>query len=110
MPLAAPTEIHAPRGASTVEIVWSDGERTRYTNRLLRGLCPCARCQGHTGQTRFVDGDHSQLVDIEEVGDYALRFAWPDCTTGLYSYTYLRAIADVDEATLVAGELVDIAR
>lgn len=110
MPGPAPTEIHAPRGASSVEIVWDDGASTTYSNRLLRGLCPCARCQGHTGQTRFVEGDHSALVDIEEVGDYALRFAWPDCTTGLYSFEYLRKIANLDEAALTLGELVDIPR
>jgi len=108
MPGPAPTEVHAPRGASALEIVWDDGERTRYTHRLLRGLCPCARCQGHSGQTRFVDGDHAELVDIEEVGDYALRLVWPDCGTGLYSFEYLRSLAGVDEAALVVGEVVEL--
>ena len=108
MAVPAPTEIRAPRGADSLDIVWDDGVETHFTNRLLRGLCPCARCQGHTGQTRFVDGDHSILVDIEEVGDYALRLSWPDCTTGIYSFEYLRRLAAVDEAALVAGELVDV--
>ena len=106
MPGPVPIEIRAPRGASSVEIRWDDGQSTRYTNRLLRGLCPCANCQGHSGKTRFADGDHSELRDIQEVGDYALRFTWPDCTTGLYTFEYLRRIALIDEATLVAGELV----
>ena len=110
MSTPAPIELHAPRGADSLRIVWDDGAHTCYSHRLLRGLCPCARCQGHSGKTRFVDGDSSELRDIEEVGEYALRLVWPDCATGIYSFEYLRRLAELDEATLVPGELVDIQR
>lgn len=109
-PAPAPVEVHAPRGADVLAIVWDDGVETAYSHRLLRGMCPCARCQGHSGSTRFVDGDSSELRRIEEVGDYALRLCWPDCETGIYSFEYLRRLADLDPKTLKVGELVSIQR
>lgn len=99
-----PTELRAPRGADHLEIIWDDGQTTRISHRLLRGFCPCARCQGHQGTVRFVDGDSSELVDIEEVGDYALRLTFPDCNTGIYSFPYLRRLAHLDAASFQVGE------
>lgn len=100
---AVPTEIRAPRDASVIEIDWDDGVTSRLSLRVLRGFCPCARCQGHSGRVNFVEGDHSELVDIEEVGDYALRLAFPDCGTGLYTYGYLRRLSTIDDSQLVSG-------
>lgn len=100
---ARPVEIRAPQGGTAVEIDWDDGQSTRYSYRLLRGYCPCANCQGHQGTLRFVDGDSSELRDIEEVGDYALRFVWPDCGTGIYTFPHLRLLATLDESTLEPG-------
>ena len=101
-----PVEIRAPRGERHVEIEWDDGLTTRYSNRLLRGFCPCARCQGHQGTVRFVEGDSSEVTEIEEVGDYALRFAFPDCNTGIYTFAYLRRLAQIDESTVEVGQLL----
>ena len=98
-----PTEIRAPRGESRLQIVWDDGRTTTYSHRLLRGYCPCANCQGHQGTLKFVAGDFSDLLDIEEVGDYALRFVWPDCSTGIYSFPHLLALATLDEDALQPG-------
>ena len=101
---ARPVEIRAPHDGSEVEILWDDGNSTRYSYRLLRGYCPCANCQGHHGTLRFVDGDSSTLSDIEEVGDYALRFVWPDCSTGIYTFPHLQLLATLDEATLKVAD------
>lgn len=89
-----------------VEIDWSDGSTTSYSHRVLRGYCPCANCQGHQSLIRFVEGDSSELIAIEEVGDYALRFVWPDCRTGIYSYPHLRRLSVVDEQGLAAGQVL----
>ena len=95
-----PLELRAPRGGSTLEIDWQDGTTTHYTHQLLRAFCPCAGCQGHQGDIVFVEGDSSELLEIEEIGNYALRLSWPDCPNGLYSFRYLRELARPSDTPL----------
>ncbi len=95
---ASPTKIVAPHGATTTEIVWDDGRRAIYPNTILRGLCPCAQCQGHGGTIEMVEGGNSRLSDIETVGNYALKLVWGDGhDTGLYSFRYLRELMERPE-------------
>jgi DUF971 family protein len=91
-----PLELRAPRGASHVEIVWADGKVTSYSNELLRGFCPSALWQGHHGPLRFIPGGQSELVDIEEVGNYGVRLDWPDNNTGIYTFRFLRELGEVE--------------
>lgn len=92
--------IRSPRGARATEIDWGDGHKSVYPHALLRGYCPCAGCQGHSGTISFVahdDGPALEIDDFEPVGNYALRIAWFDGHgSGLYSYTYLRALCPCD--------------
>lgn len=102
--LPVPVELHAPRGAVVLEIVWSDGARTSFSHRLLRGFCPCAYCQGHQGPIRWAEtapeGD-VLIDDIEEVGNYALRLGWADGhTTGIYSFRFLRELSPLADLSL----------
>ena len=88
-----PVELRAPQGARQMEIDWADGHRGLYPHRILRGFCPCAECQGHSGPIEFVEGGSLELDDIEEVGNYALRLAWSDGHgSGIYSFRYLREL------------------
>jgi DUF971 family protein len=94
------TAIRSPRGARTTEIDWADGHKGVYPHEVLRGYCPCAGCQGHTGDISFVEtsGDQQQLDDIEPVGGYALSLKWFDGhASGIYSYRYLRALCQCRE-------------
>ena len=87
--------VRSPRGGRHTEIDWGDGHKGQYPHAILRGYCPCAGCQGHSGTIRFVEtADHQQEIDtIEPVGNYALQFRWFDGhDSGLYSYRYLRAL------------------
>ncbi len=96
-PEHTPTFIKAPHGSATTEITWADGVRCTYPNTLLRGYCPCAQCQGHGGTIEFVPGQNSELRDLETVGHYALKLVWGDGhETGLYTFEYLRALAEND--------------
>ena len=101
-PRLEPTEIHAPRGADWFEVRWADGAVTRLSNRLLRGYCPCAGCQGHTGSIRYRPVGEVSLETIEEVGNYGLSLGWSDGhSSGIYSFKYLRELASLpptDEA------------
>lgn len=92
--------VRSPRGATVTEIDWADGHKSVYPHAILRGYCPCAGCQGHTGTIRFIEPSATQqdLEDLEVVGNYALRLQWFDGHgTGLYSYRYLRALCRCPE-------------
>ncbi len=88
-----PQAVRAPMGGDTVEIEWADGHRGILPNALLRGYCPCASCQGHSGQIRFVPGHNAVIDQIEEVGSYALQFTWGDGhNSGIFTFRYLRRL------------------
>ena len=92
--------VRSPRGAKVTEIEWGDGHKGVYPHPILRGYCPCAGCQGHSGTIAFKEASGIQLEieDIEPVGNYALRFQWFDGHgSGLYSYRYLRALCQCSE-------------
>lgn len=93
--------VRSPRGARVTEIDWGDGHKGVYPHEILRGYCPCAGCQGHSGAIAFVppspEGNQLELDQIEPVGNYALRLAWFDGHgSGLYSFRYLRALCQCD--------------
>ncbi len=107
--------VRSPRGATVTEIDWGDGHKSVYPHVILRGYCPCAGCQGHTGTISFVpaEGIALELDDIEVVGNYALRLQWFDGHgSGLYSFRYLRALCQCEacRAELGAGEHEPIPR
>jgi DUF971 family protein len=102
-PRLVPTRVKAPRNARTVEITWADGHVGVYPHDILRGYCPCATCQGHSGtirfipggelQTRFLPGGDLELRNLTQVGNYALSFEWGDGhATGIYTFRYLRSL------------------
>jgi DUF971 family protein len=92
--------VRSPRGARTTEIDWADGHKGVLPHEILRGYCPCAGCQGHSGTIKFLPPSQNQLeIDaLEPVGNYALKIVWFDGhDNGLYSYKYLRALCQCDE-------------
>jgi DUF971 family protein len=92
--------VRSPRGATVTEIDWADGHKGRYPHEILRGYCPCAGCQGHSGEIKFIEPKAMQLeIDrFDPVGRYALQIVWFDGhDTGLYSYKYLRSLCQCAE-------------
>jgi DUF971 family protein len=90
---AFPTEIHHVKSRGVVRITWDDGHVGEYEERYLRGFCPCAMCQGHGAQTRFIEVPGATLLGIRGVGNYAVELRWQDGhSTGIYTFDYLRAL------------------
>ena len=88
-----PTEINHIKADGIVRITWDDGHVGEYPQQYLRGYCPCALCQGHGAQRKFVSAPEAKLQEIRAVGNYAIEFRWHDGhSTGIYSYDYLRAL------------------
>lgn len=84
-------------------IKWDDGSESFVTLEKLRRHCPCAGCKGETdimGQV-YKNPDKPlpptafQLRRIGNVGGYALQPVWGDGhSTGLFSFDYLKRVAD----------------
>ncbi len=94
-PRYKPLAIRSPRGARTTEIDWADGHTGVYPHAVLRGYCPCAGCQGHQGDVRFLEttDDKQELEDIETIGGYALALKWFDGhASGIYRFDFLRSL------------------
>lgn len=88
-----PKQIKAPHGARVFEIEWSNGERSALPHEILRGYCPCATCQGHSGQIAYQPGGNLELTEIRRVGNYALSLNWGDGhDSGIYSFDYLHKL------------------
>ena len=82
-----------------LRILWDDDQLSDYPFAYLRGWCPCAVCQGHGGERRFIEVDNPQLVSIGMVGNYALNPRWSDGhETGIYTFEYLRDLSDRRES------------
>ena len=109
-----PVEMRAPRGGTTLEIAWSDGAVSRYPHAILRGFCPCAHCQGHQGPVGWAaeatDADLA-ILEIEEVGNYAVRLVFADGhSTGIYSFRFLRDLAVVAEMPVEKAKTMRLSR
>jgi len=84
-PREKPIRIRSPRGARVTEIDWADGHKGIYPHDQLRGYCPCAGCQGHSGEINFIPADgHS---------------------SGIYSFRYLRSLCRCPECATAKAAL-----
>lgn len=106
-----PVAIAAPHGARTFTIRWDGGLSDSLPHSILRGYCPCAGCQGHSGRITYQTGRDLDLREVKAVGNYALALTWGDGhSSGIYSFDYLyrlgRLLAAYGEAHFIAlGEL-----
>ena len=93
MDAAVPIEIHHMKERGVVRVTWDDGHVGDYPRAYLRGYCPCALCQGHSGKIKYIDSVAAGLQEISSVGNYAVQFAWEDGhSTGIYTFEYLRSL------------------
>lgn len=97
-PRNTPVAVRSPYRAKVTEIDWADGHKGVYPHEILRGYCPCAGCQGHSADIKFLEGGDTSIKTIEPVGDYALSLEWGDGhSTGIYTFRYLRGLCRCTE-------------
>lgn len=86
-------------------VAWSDGSENFFPLEALRKQCPCAVCQGEADVLGAVEKPARQfgegsftLRQLQTVGGYALQPFWADGhSTGIYSFSYLRSLAESPE-------------
>ncbi len=101
-----------PLAPSTVELVgdqlaiaWNDGAESFFQLEALRRACPCAACGGEPdllGRVARPAVSYTptsfRLRSWRAIGGYALQLSWEDGhDTGLYTFSYLRALAQADQ-------------
>jgi DUF971 family protein len=88
-------------------IKWDDGSENFVRLEKLRRCCPCAGCKGESdilgnvyrNPERPLPAQAFELWRIANVGGYAIQPVWGDGhTSGLYSFEYLRKVAEVPDA------------
>jgi DUF971 family protein len=83
-----------------LRLTWSDGHAAEYDYDYLRGFCPCAGCQGHSGfKIRFhPPAQPVTPATIKPVGNYAISILWSDGHgTGIYRFDFLRQICPCEK-------------
>src|SRR5690242_6271378 len=94
-----PSAIQVDPEEGLMAISWQDGHESLYTLANLRPHCPCAGCRGEMGVpgsvrpgTVFTE-TQTTLVDMQEVGRYALQPIWQDGhQTGYFTFVLLRSL------------------
>ncbi len=91
-----PTEIRYKRAEKVVEVDFDDDLSFRYPAELLRVESPSAEVMGHgEGKTIVAGRKHVGIMQIEPVGNYAVRIHFDDMhNTGIYSWAYLRHLGE----------------
>ena len=93
-------------------IKWEDGSETFISLETLRRCCPCAGCKGevdvmgnlYKNSEKALTPAAFRLVRVEMVGTYAAQPVWGDGhATGIYSFDYLRRVAEAGEKPLEQG-------
>ena len=84
-------------------IKWDDGSESFVRLETLRRYCPCAGCKGevdvmgnlYKNPEKPLPPPAFQLRRVAQVGGYAIQPIWGDGhATGLYSFEYLRKVAE----------------
>lgn len=91
-----------------ISIKWNDGQESHIPLKKLRESCPCATCSGemdalgnlHIGHRPMLNPASFQLLDVRQVGYYALQPFWKDGhNSGIYRLELLRELGELDRET-----------
>jgi DUF971 family protein len=99
-----PAGIEVDPDEALMRIVWQDEHESVYDLAALRPHCPCAHCRGEMGMPGVVDEhtvfskEQTTLVDIREVGRYALQPIWADGhESGFFTFALLRSLCPCEQ-------------
>jgi DUF971 family protein len=101
------TEAHRLPEARRLRLTWNDGHSAEFDYDYLRGYCPCAMCQGHSGSKIVFHRARKPVTadTIQPVGNYAISILWSDGhATGIYRFDLLRQLCPCPEHANYAAD------
>ena len=87
-----PVELRLKRAEKRLDIEFDDGRRFSLPAEYLRVESPSAELKGHGPGQETIIGEraHVGIIDLEPVGNYAVRIKFDDLhDTGIFSWDYL---------------------
>ena len=90
-----PVDIAHSTSRNELAVTWDDGTVSTYPVPYLRSWCPCAGCQGHGNEVKFLDAPTDTTVaGLFEIGAYALGIRFHDGhDNGIYTWEWLWKIS-----------------
>jgi DUF971 family protein len=83
--------------SGTLEILWSDGSRQRFSHAYLRIQCQCTHCKSLKIRGETGDGTPAELrvTEIHPIGMYGIQLVFNDGhDRGIYPWPYLHLLTD----------------
>ena len=96
----SPTRIVYHSASRILEVGYASGSSSELPAELLRVYSPSAEVRGHSESERVVQTGKKQvgISRVEAIGNYAVRIVFDDGhDTGIYSWAYLKDLADNQE-------------
>lgn len=87
----------------TLIIKWNDDTESYISLQRVREVCPCAGCSGekdalgniYKGPEQQLNPSSYQLLNIKQIGYYALQPFWGDGhNTGIFQFKLLKQLGD----------------
>ncbi len=96
-----PTELRLSKDRRSLHVAYDDGAAFDLPAELLRVFSPSAEVQGHSEAERKTVGGKRNvgILNIDPIGNYAVKLGFDDMhDTGIYSWRYLRELAEEQDA------------
>ena len=89
-----PVDIAHSKSRNELVVTWEDTTTSTYPVPYLRSWCPCAGCQGHGNEVKYLDAAQDTTIGgLFEIGAYALGIRFHDGhDSGIYTWEWLRKI------------------
>lgn len=102
-----PTELRVTKDRAALAVTFESGLSASIPAELMRVESPSAEVQGHSaaGKTLVAGKRGVTITGVEPVGNYAVRVIFSDGhDTGLFTWRYLRDLAENGESMMTAYE------
>lgn len=90
-----PVDIAHSTSRNELQVTWDDGRVSTLPVPYLRSWCPCASCQGHGNEVKYLDAPaNTSIAGLFEIGAYALGIRFGDGhDDGIYTWEWLWKIS-----------------
>lgn len=96
--LFPPLEVRMRRSTGVVEIVWRNGEASRFSGDALRRFCACAHCRARNTVGLRLVGESDEVARVALMGSVGLQVVFADGhDRGVFPWDYLRRIAEEEQ-------------